>query len=488
MTRDTDPEETILLHRDDRESGPITANLTSNLQTLMHILKANIGPGFLGMAFTVQHAGLLLGPFSLLVLGIVSTHCMQILVDSSHNLCKRTGCAALDYGCLAHDAIQQSSNTKLNSYGNIGRHVVNTFLVLTQLGFCCIYFIFISDNFQQVIINLILNVRQNVCYTFFHIVHIVINIQYIDSSTLTTPVIQIFMAILAIAFILLSYIRNLDTLSIFSAVANLLIVIAVVITYEYLISGISEGKTDLSSLPLAKSISAYPIFFGTAVFAFEGIGVVLPVENKMQHPHYFKHVLYIGMAIVVVLFVSMGTLGYMRFGHDVADTITLNLPQNQRLYISVKIMFSMAVFVSYAVQFYVPIEITWPTLRDKLPERFQTFGEYVYRTILVLITFGFGALIPKLGLFISLIGSLLGSSLIMIFPPIIDELVFYNGYKKPSAVLRLTKNTIIVLLGFFGFIFGTLVSIINLVDAFKPVTNIGNMTTIHTTEMTPTSF
>ena len=71
-----------------------------------------------------------------------------------------------------------------------------------------------------------------------------------------------------------------------------------------------------------------------AMFTFEGIGIVLPLENKMRHPSYMRGwtgVLNTSMVFVACLYIAVGFYGYLVFGDDVGNkgSVTLNLPKDQ---------------------------------------------------------------------------------------------------------------------------------------------------------------
>merc|ERR1719350_2534386 len=120
---------------------------------------------------------------------------------------------------------------------------------------------------------------------------------------------------------------------------------------------------------------------------------------------------------------------------------------------------ALATFATYAVQFHVPVEIINSYLQPRISPDKHLKAEYLLRLGLVLFTFSLAAAIPKLDLFISLVGSVSSSTLALMAPAFIDTVTAGPDCSR----LRLTKNILIFLFGFVGFVAGTYVSISNII-------------------------
>lgn len=424
------------------------SNSTTWFQTLIHLLKSNIGTGLLGLPLAVKNAGILMGPLSLLVIGLVAVHCMSILVKCAHHFCYRLNKPFVDYGDTVMYGLEASPVSWLRNHAHWGRHIVDFFLIVTQLGFCCIYFVFLADNFKQVIE--MANGTTSNCHN--------------NETVILTPTMdsRLYMLTFLPFMVLLVFVRNLRALSIFSLLANITMAVSLVMIYQFTVQNIP----DPSHLPLVASWKTYPLFFGTAIFAFEGIGMVLPLENKMKDPKKFSLILYVGMTIVTALYISLGILGYLQFGANIQGSITLNLP-NCWLYQSVKILYIIGILCTYALQFYVPAKIIVPLATSHVSKRWALPLDLFIRLAMVSLTCILAILIPRLDLVLSLVGSLSGSALALIIPPLLEITTYYSEGLSPVTIV---KDTLISILGFVGFVMGTYQALDELIQSGDSLT------------------
>uniref|UniRef100_A0A1B6C7H6 Amino acid transporter transmembrane domain-containing protein n=2 Tax=Clastoptera arizonana TaxID=38151 RepID=A0A1B6C7H6_9HEMI len=404
---------------------------TSNLDTMIHLLKGNIGTGILAMPDAFRNAGLMVGLFGTLIMGAICTHCMHMLVNCAHELCIRCQVPSLGFSEVVEQAFS-SGPSSVRKYSRAIRLLVNVFLVVTQLGFCCVYFVFVAHNLHEILKNY----------------HVQVEVQWILLSLL-------------LPMILLNWVNNLKYLTPVSMLAAILTSVGLGITFFYMLQGLPRT----SSVHAFSSWKQLPLFFGTAIYAFEGIGVVLPLENNMETPQDFgglTGVLNTGMVIVACLYTSVGFFGYLKYGDAVKKgSITLNLPQNELLAQSVRVMMAIAIFLSYGLQFYVPMSIIWPPIKSRIgTERNQRVAELLMRTALVAITFGLAIAIPNLSAVISLVGAVSSSTLALIFPPIIEIVTFWD---KGLSRVTIMKDILIAVFGILGFLFGSYVSIHNII-------------------------
>lgn len=58
----------------------------SNFETIIHILKGNIGIGVLTLPVAIKNSGLIFGSVGLALIALICVHCMRMLVHSAHKV------------------------------------------------------------------------------------------------------------------------------------------------------------------------------------------------------------------------------------------------------------------------------------------------------------------------------------------------------------------------------------------------------------------
>ncbi|XP_020293972.1 proton-coupled amino acid transporter-like protein CG1139 [Pseudomyrmex gracilis] len=409
---------------------------TTDAETMLHLLKGSLGTGILAMPKAFYHAGYAIGLIATIIIGLLCTYCMRILVQSEYELCKRKRVPSMTYPATAEAALLEGP-AFLRSFSKTSIHVINIFLLIYQMGSCCVYIVFISRNLQ------------------------------LGLSKFVDMELEKYMAIILVPLILVNYIRNLKFLAPFSTLANAIMFTGFAIILYYIFKDPLSFKDRVT----VGEIQTFPLFFGTVLFALESIGVIMPLENEMKTPRSFVKpcgVLNFSMSIIVTLYAAIGFFGYIRYGSKIEGSITLNLP-DEDLGIAVQILLAIAIFFTHPIQCYVAIDIMWNEYIGPHLEKysFKLAWEYVVRTIIILITFALAISIPELDLFISLFGALCLSALGLAFPAIIQLCTFWRVMGHTEKMLMLAKNTCLILIGALGLIVGTYTSLSEIIKKFS---------------------
>ncbi|XP_018405198.1 PREDICTED: proton-coupled amino acid transporter-like protein CG1139 [Cyphomyrmex costatus] len=411
---------------------------TNNAETMLHLVKGSLGTGILAMPRAFYHAGYAVGIIATIIIGLLCIYCMRILVRSEYELCKRKRVPSMTYPATAESALQEGPMF-LRRFSKASIHIINTFLLIYQMGTCCVYLVFIARNLQS------------------------------GLSPYFTMDLEKYMAILLLPLILVNYIRNLKFLAPFSTLANVIMLAGIAIILYY----IFREPLSFEDRVAFGEVANFPLFFGTVLFALEAIGVIMPLENEMKTPKaYMKPcgVLNVSMGVIVAMYAGMGFFGYMRFGSEISGSITLNLGAYQeKLGDAVQILLAIAIFFTHPIQCYVAIDITWNEYISHYLEkyRFKMFWEYIIRTVIILLTFALAISIPELDLFISLFGAFCLSGLGLAFPAIIQLCAFWKVLGPTEKKILVAKNMCLVLIGTFGLVVGTFTSLREIIKKFS---------------------
>ncbi|KAH8421021.1 hypothetical protein KR222_003998, partial [Zaprionus bogoriensis] len=406
----------------EQEEGPYSPfdnrdpNGASAGGALAHLLKSSLGTGILAMPMAFHNAGLVFGSIMTLVVGFLCTHCVHILVRTSHNICRDAKVPALGFAETAEKVFEYGPKG-IRPYSNFAKQFVDISLMATYYAAACVYMVFIATSFHDVI-NYDVGINWDV---------------------------RIYIGLTVIPCLLIGQIRDLKWLVPFSLMANVFIVVTFAITLYFMF----DEDLVYSDKPLIAKASQIPLFFATVIFAMEGIGVVMPVENSMRKPQQFlgcPGVLNTAMITVVALYAVIGFFGYVRFGDGVRGSITLNLPDGNWMGDTAKLLMAVAILFTYGLQFYVPNEVLWRKIGHKFSPEKHNITQILLRTGIILVSGGIAAGIPNLEPFISLVGAVF-FSLLGIFVPSFVETVYLWPDNLGWCKWKLIKN---ILLGIFS--------------------------------------
>jgi len=404
----------------------------SNFGAWINVVKMVVGTGVLAMPNAFANAGLGLGIGLMALVTLVFIHGMLLLVRSAQEITRRTGAVCLDYAEMASAIF--NSVPPMKKYATSAKITVNTFLLLSQLGTFSVYTLFIAQNLEKTLSSSSANLDWD----------------YRIYLALSLPVTMAACSI-----------RDITRLSWLMVLANLseFYIIAVVFYYLFRNPLPSLQTIDVISAP----VDRLPIAFGSIMFCLGGAGVILPLENKMRRPESMGGVcgvLFNGMAFVCLLYTVIGAFGYWVYGNQMrtSGSITLDLPQDEILANSARLVSSAAILLTNCLPFYIAISIIFPHFvapRKQNKKHNFLMAEYILRFSIIITCYGFAAAIPRLDLFVALTGAVTTSMNSLIMPCLLDLLLRY-----PNIPLSVSlKNWTLIVFGIAGAVLGTVLSV-----------------------------
>ncbi|KAJ3040130.1 neutral amino acid transporter [Rhizophlyctis rosea] len=404
-----DANETTPLVRS-RTPSMATIQGTSQKKAFFMLLKAFVGTGVLFLPKAFANGGMGFSIILMVVIGFLTLHCMLLLVDTSRQL-------GGSFGDLGE---------KL--YGPRVRQLVLASIAISQAGFCCAYYIFVAQNLRD-LLRIVSNCTWDLPDWFFIVLQLAI-------------------------YIPLSWVRKIKHFSHTSLIADVFIIAG--LSYIFYHDFFVVSKNGAAPGLVWFNLESFPLFVGTAMFAFEGICLILPIAESMKKPEKFSFVLTMVVLTIGIIFVSIGAIGYLAFGPKVETVVFLNLPKGPHVS-AIQFFYAIAIILSFPLTVYPTIRIT----EHAMFEIHQTgksspvikWQKNAYRALLVGLLAGvsyWGS--DNLDKFVSLVGCFACIPLSFIYPSL------FHWHIARSRVEK-WKDMALVLFGTGAMVYTTYVTI-----------------------------
>ena len=421
LAESDEEDETDTTHRDTNERRPLLGRRKSSrvptrgdagmTKTFFLLLKSFIGTGVLFLPKAFKNGGLLFSSVTMVTLSLVT--------------------------CIAFHLLLKCRSKYGGGYGELGetivgpktRTVILGSITLSQLGFVCAGIIFTAENL----------------YSFL-------------DAVIKGPAPMSISALILIQLLLLvplALIRNISKLGSSALLADVCILLGLGYIYWY-------DMATLSTKGIQKTVELfnprdYTLTVGSAIFAFEGIGLILPVQSSMAEPHKFSRLLYLVMFIITVIFTSVGALSYATFGDQTNTEIISNFPQSNKLVNAVQFLYSLAILVGTPVQLFPAMRILEAKYFGHLSGKRDVVTKWkknAFRTSIVCFCGVVSALgAANLDKFVALIGSFCCIPLVYLLPAFLH----YKGIATSRLVK--TGDILLMMLGAVAMVYTTAVTL-----------------------------
>lgn len=410
-----------------REDTPLLKDgnhLSSKSKTFANVFIAIVGAGVLGLPYTFKRTGWVTGSVMLFSVAFLTYYCMMLLVHTRRKI---------------ESNLSKSVKIEITSFGDVGfavcgsagRLAVDAMITLSQAGFCVSYLIFVSNTLTYIINKPASNPNPKILGIAPKVVYIwgcfpfQLGLNSIPTLTHLAP------------------------LSIFADVVDLGAMGVVMV---------EDVLTFLKNRPVLEAFGGFNTLFyglGVSVYAFEGIGMVLPIESEMKEKNKFGKVLGLSMAFISLMYGGFGVLGYFAFGENTKDIITNNLGQG---------IVSTLVQIGLAINLFISLPLMMNPVYEIVERRFCD-GRYCLwlRWGMVLIVSLVALLVPNFADFLSLVGS----SVCIILGFVLPALFHLMVYKDELRWHGLALDGIIIVFGVVFAASGTLSSLIEIFGSTK---------------------
>ncbi|RYP66412.1 hypothetical protein DL771_007821 [Monosporascus sp. 5C6A] len=350
--------------------------------TALLLLKSFVGTGVLFLPRAYLNGGMVFSNLVLLGVAALSYYCFVLLVTTRLKVVGSFG----DMGGIL--------------YGKWLRNLILGSVVISQIGFVAAYIVFTSKNLQAFILA-VTNCEKYIQITWLILLQMVI-------------------------FLPFSLFRDIGKLGFTALIADAFILIGLAYLFYYDVLTLStKGYADIIQF----NQKDWTLFIGTAIFTFEGIGLIIPIQESMKTPSKFPKVMFYVMIIITVLFVTMGAFSYAAYGSKTETVVLLNLPQDDKLVNGVQLLYSLAILLSTPLQIFPAIRIMENALFTKSGKynpyiKWQKNG-FRFLTVFLCALIAWGGA-DDLDKFVALVGNFACIPLVYIYPPMLH----YRGVAR----------------------------------------------------------